>query len=162
MRIREFRTELWLPRKPSEVFSFFAEAANLEQLTPAWLGFKILNKGPVELRRGTLIDYRIRIRGFPVRWQTEITDWQPVERFTDEQRRGPYRLWRHEHTFAPQSGGTLCGDVVTYSTPLDFLVHRWWVRPEIERIFAYRRLQLLRRFGERSNEDDERVPHASP
>ena len=147
MKIREFRAEMWLPREPAEVFEFFSEAINLELLTPPWLRFEILTKEKIQMQPGALIDYRIRIHGISIRWQTQITEWEPIQRFVDEQRRGPYRLWRHEHTFISLADGTLCRDLVRYSTWMDFLVHRWWVRPDIERIFEYRRAQLERRFS---------------
>lgn len=142
MRIHEFHRELWLPRPPGEVFPFFADAGNLELLTPPLLRFQILTPRPIEMRAGTLIDYRLRIHGIPVRWRSEITVWEPERRFVDEQRRGPYRLWHHEHTFEPHDGGTLCRDTVRYAVAFDFLVHDLLVRPDIERIFAFREQRM--------------------
>jgi ligand-binding SRPBCC domain-containing protein len=146
MRIREFIAEQTLPRPIAEVFPFFSDAGNLEALTPPWVHFHILTPRPIEMRVGTLIDYRLRIHGVPVRWRSEITVWEPPHRFVDEQRRGPYRLWRHEHVFEPRDGGTLCRDHVQYAVPFDFLTHRWLVRPDIERIFAFRHEQLAHFF----------------
>ena len=142
MRIRKFHSEQWLPSRLDEVFPFFADPGNLEILTPPWLHFQIVTPRPIEMRPGALIDYRLRIHHIPIRWQSEITMWEPPHRFVDEQRRGPYRLWHHEHTFEPRDGGTLCRDEVRYSAPFDFLIHRWLVRPDIGRIFAFRRKQL--------------------
>ncbi len=138
MRIREFQCELWLPLLPEKVFPFFADAANLETITPPWLNFKVLTPAPVAMEVGALIDYRLRIHGVPVRWRTRISDWQPPHRFVDEQLRGPYRQWIHEHTFEPRDGGTLCRDVVKYAVPFDFFLHAAFVRPDVERIFAFR------------------------
>jgi ligand-binding SRPBCC domain-containing protein len=152
MKIREFRSELWLPSPRGQVFSFFADAANLEAITPPWLSFQIVTPSPIEMRPGALIDYRLRIRGIPARWRTRIAAWQPPNRFVDEQLRGPYRQWIHEHIFEPMDGGTLTRDVVRYAAPFDFLVHRWMVRPDIERIFAYRSDVLRKRFGNGVNE----------
>ena len=147
MKIREFQTELWLPLPPEKLFPFFADAANLEMLTPPWLNFKIVTPTPIAMREGTLIDYRLRIRGLPVRWRTRIGEWSPPHRFVDEQLRGPYRQWIHEHTFEAQAGGTLARDRVSYAAPLDFLTHRWLVRPDIEKIFQFRAEVLRQRFG---------------
>jgi ligand-binding SRPBCC domain-containing protein len=144
MRIREFHCEQWLPQRIEAVFAFFADPSNLESITPPWLHFRTLTPRPIEMRVGTLIDYRLRIRGIPASWQSEITAWEPSHRFVDEQRRGPYRLWRHEHTFEPHDGGTLCRDQVRYAVPFDFLMHGWFERPNIERIFTFRRNQLLK------------------
>src|SRR5512133_3355351 len=88
-------TEVWLPRRREEIFPFFAEAANLEALTPGWLSFTILTPAPIRIGRGTLIDYRIRVRGIGLSWKTEITEWRPPEMFVDVQLKGPYRLWEH-------------------------------------------------------------------
>src|SRR5512139_2675181 len=110
--MREFKlqTELWLPRPRHEIFPFFAEARNLETLTPPWLNFEVLTPMPIVMRVGTLIDYRIRVRGVPLRWRTEIAEWEPPHRFVDVQLHGPYTLWHHTHTFEERDGGTLCAD----------------------------------------------------
>lgn len=147
MPIRELVSELWLPVPPDKLFPFFADAANLETLTPPWLRFRILTPPPIEMREGTLIDYRLRIHGVPIRWRTRISVWEPPRRFVDEQLRGPYRQWIHEHTFEPKDGGTLVRDHVRYAVLADWLLHRWFVRPDIERIFAYRSEVLRRLFG---------------
>jgi ligand-binding SRPBCC domain-containing protein len=147
VRVREFQCELRLPLPPEKVFPFFADAFNLEAITPPWLNFHVLTPRPLEMREGTLIDYRLRVHGLPVRWRTRISAWQPPHRFTDEQLRGPYRQWIHEHTFEPCAGGTLCRDVVKYAVPFDFLVHGLFVRRDVEQIFEYRRQALLKHFA---------------
>lgn len=149
MRVREFSTELWLPLPPAELFEFFGDAGNLDALTPPWLNFHIVTPRPIPMHAGTLIDYRLRVRGLPIRWRTRINEWQPPFRFVDEQLRGPYRLWIHEHTFEARDGGTLAKDHVRYAVPFDFLTHRWLVRPDIEKIFRYRTEALQRRFPAR-------------
>jgi ligand-binding SRPBCC domain-containing protein len=147
VRVHEFQSELWLPLPPVELFPFFANAANLDALTPPWLHFHIVTPPPVVMREGVLIDYHIRVRGIPLRWRTRINSWQPPHRFVDEQIRGPYRQWIHEHTFEARDGGTLTRDRVRYSVLLDSLVHRWLVRPDIEKIFNFRTEALRKRFS---------------
>lgn len=132
------KKEIWLPRGLEEVFFFFADAHNLERLTPPWLRFEVLEPAPLELTAGTLIDYRLRLRGIPIRWQSEISVWEPPHRFVDEQRRGPYRFWIHEHTFTSRDGGTLVGDAVEYDLFCGPLINRFFVRRDLEKIFAYR------------------------
>lgn len=147
MRIHEYSTELRLPRSQEEIFPFFADAANLETITPPWLHFRIQTPAPIEMRPGTLIDYRLRVRGIPLRWRTEITVWEPPNRFVDRQLRGPYRLWEHEHAFEEVEGGTLCRDHVRYSVFGGELVHRLLVRRDVEGIFAHRQKALEQRFS---------------
>lgn len=142
-----FHAELWLPQARDEVFPFFAEARNLEAITPPWLNFQVLTSGPVTMQAGTLLDYRIRIHSIPIRWRTEIAAWEPPHRFVDRQLRGPYALWEHTHTFEECSGGTLCLDDVRYRPPGGALTNRLFVRRDVERIFAFRSKQLLRIFS---------------
>lgn len=150
MRVREFQCELWLPLPPEELFPFFADAGNLDAITPQWLNFGIVTPRPIEMREGALIDYKLRVRGMPLRWRTLIREWNPPHSFVDEQIRGPYRQWIHRHTFEPQNGGTLARDIVHYAVPFDFIAHPLFVRRDIERIFAYRQEALRKRFGAKS------------
>lgn len=142
--MRRFRLEReqYVPFDPETTFGFFADARNLERLTPPWLHFEIIGPGVVDLEAGSLIDYKLRLRGVPIRWRSEITVWQPPYRFDDVQRRGPYRLWEHTHTFEPIGDGTLVRDVVVYAVPGDVLANRLVVRPDLERIFDFRARQL--------------------
>lgn len=142
-----FSDSVLLPGTREEIFDFFSQAANLQDITPAWLHFEILTPSPVLMRVGTLIDYRLRVHGFPWRWQTEITVWEPPARFVDEQKRGPYRLWVHEHRFEGRPGGTLMTDTVHYRAPGGRLVHWLFVRRDVERIFKFRRERMLARFS---------------
>ena len=139
-------SEQWLARPVGEVFTFFSDAGNLDALTPPWLRFEILTPSPIEMKVGALIDYRLRLRGLPVRWQSEITAWQPPHRFADEQRRGPYKVWHHEHTFTERDCGTLVGDHVRYAVFGGAVIERLFVRRDIAKIFAYRQQKLAEMF----------------
>jgi ligand-binding SRPBCC domain-containing protein len=147
MHIHQFSSEIWLARPIKEVFAFFSDAANLDSITPPWLSFRTVTWQPIAMHAGVVIDYRLRVRGFPIRWRSEITEWEPPYHFVDEQIRGPYRLWTHTHKFEPRKGGTLACDDVRYAVPFDWLLHKFVVRPDVERIFAYRADCLRRRFG---------------
>lgn len=142
-----FENELWLPRPREEVFRFFAEARNLEALTPPWVGFEVLTPGPIAMGCGTLIDYRIRVHGIPLRWRTEIAEWQPPHRFVDQQLRGPYTLWHHTHTFEECDGGTLCRDRVRYRPRGGALINWLFVRRDVERIFRFREQRMKELFA---------------
>lgn len=130
-----------------ELFPFFADAYNLERITPPWLKFRVLTAAPIEMHVGTLIDYRLSLYGIPVRWRTEIRGWDPPHRFVDAQLRGPYRLWVHEHRFEDDGDGCLMIDRVEYISPVGWLVHRPLVTPQVERIFDYRCDALRKIFG---------------
>ena len=151
MHTFELHSEVMLPALPGEVFPFFADARNLERLTPPWLRFEVLTPGPIEMRPAAVIDYRLRLRGVPIRWRSEITAWEPPFRFVDEQRRGPYRCWVHEHRFEERAGRTLASDHVRYAVPggrlAERLVDRLLVRPDLDRVFEYRRAVLWSIFG---------------
>jgi ligand-binding SRPBCC domain-containing protein len=144
-----WHSSVWLPRPLEEVFPFFADAFNLQELTPPFLDFRVLTPGPLPMAVGTRIDYRLSLRGVPIRWQSEITAWEPPHRFVDEQRRGPYRAWIHEHRFTAKDGGTVVEDDVRYGVPGGRLAHALFVRRDVERIFAYREERLRARFGAR-------------
>lgn len=141
------RDEVWLPRPIHEVFEFFADAYRLEEITPPWLHFQVQTAKPVPMYPGSLIDYRLRLHGFPIRWRTEISEWQPPFRFVDRQLVGPYRLWRHLHSFEERDGGTFVRDQVEYAVPGGALVHRFFVCPDLQRIFVYRRHRLQELMG---------------
>jgi ligand-binding SRPBCC domain-containing protein len=150
MNPRTLRSEIWLPRPLEEVFAFFAEVRNLQDITPEWLDFEILTPTPIVMCAGALIDYRLKVHGFTIRWQSEITVWEPPRRFVDEQRRGPYRLWIHEHSFETRDGGTLVSDSVRYAAPGGVLMEWLFVRRDVERIFQFRRDKLLVLFDKHS------------
>ena len=141
---RGFRLETsqFLPYEPVQVFEFFADAFQLEALTPPWLHFSILTPAPIQLAAGTIIDYRLRLHGLPIRWQSRISIWDPPLRFVDEQLRGPYRRWHHEHVFEPVEDGTLCKDFVDYVVPGGRLIHAIAVRRDLQSIFEFRRRKL--------------------
>lgn len=148
-RTNLLETLVYVPCPRAQVFEFFADAFNLEAITPAFLRFHVVTPAPIVMRAGLVIDYRLRLRGVPIRWRSEITSYQPPVRFVDEQRRGPYRVWHHEHIFEDvppgpgQPAGTLVRDVVHYAHLGGPLVHRLLVRPDLERIFAYRQHRIL-------------------
>ena len=133
-----------VPAAVEEAFAFFADAWNLESITPPWLRFRIV-EAPQTLERGSLLVYRLRLFGVPIRWRTEIVEWQPPFRFTDLQVEGPYRRWEHTHRLRPVDGGTEIHDRVVYRLPYEPLaglaapvtVARW-----LRAIFDYRALRI--------------------
>jgi ligand-binding SRPBCC domain-containing protein len=139
---RRFEREQFIPLDIETVFAFFSDAHNLEVITPPWMRFRVTTPKPVGMQVGTLIDYTLRVRGVPVRWRSEITVWEPPRRFVDVQTRGPYRTWVHTHTFEPVEGGTRVRDQVEYAANGGPLIDRLIVRPDLEKIFAYRGARL--------------------
>jgi ligand-binding SRPBCC domain-containing protein len=141
MRIHTLRREQRLPGRPEAVFGFFADARNLEAITPPLLRFRLVTPEPVVMGAGTRIRYRLRVHGVPVSWLTEITRWEPPHRFVDEQLAGPYALWHHTHTFQAAGEETIMRDVVRYRIgfgPLGALANALLVRRDLDRIFDYR------------------------
>jgi len=133
-----------------EVFNFFSRAENLEALTPPWLNFKILKAKPQPVQQGTLIHYSLRVHGIPLRWTSEIVEWEPPHRFVDLQLRGPYKLWRHEHRFEACQGGTLISDTINLALPLGFLgrlAYKIKVESDVQEIFAFREQKIRSLFG---------------
>ena len=142
MSVHLLRREQRLPGTPDALFPFFADARNLEAITPPWLGFAVTTPGTIEMRPGALIEYRLRLHGVPLRWRTTIAVWDPPQRFVDVQIRGPYRLWHHTHDFEPDGeSGTAMRDTVRYALPLGALgtvADRVLVRRDLEAIFDFR------------------------
>jgi ligand-binding SRPBCC domain-containing protein len=141
VHVNVLHREQVLPGTPEQVFPFFADAHNLERITPPLLRFRVVTPEPIEMAVGTFIQYRLRLRGVPVRWNTLIQAWDPPHRFVDVQVKGPYRLWHHTHEFAAVDGGTLMRDTVRYDIgfgPLGLLADRVLVAKDLKSIFDYR------------------------
>ena len=152
MKTHLLEREQTIDRPLAEVFPFFQNAANLKEMVPDFLRFQIVTPLPIEMREGTTIDYRIRLFGAPMTWRTEITVFDPPHRFVDVQLRGPYALWRHEHTFEERGPRqTLMRDRVEYAVgygPLGELLHRAFVRRTLQRIFDFREQRTREIFAE--------------
>lgn len=146
-----YRAEQTVDRPLEEVFGFFSRPENLARITPPRLDFVILTPPPIVMEAGAVIEYRIRVLGFPLRWVTLITEYDPPHRFVDLQRSGPYRLWHHTHTFkALGADRTLLTDQVRYALPLGplgLLARELFVQRDIASIFEYRRRTIARLFG---------------
>ncbi len=145
MAVHRLERRQFVARPLDEVFAFFAEAGNLERITPPWLSFRVLTPDPVQMAVGTLIDYRLRLHGIPLGWTSQIEVWNPeppAPQFVDRAIRGPFSLWHHRHRFSASGEGTIVSDEVHYAPPLGGLgelAHGILVARDLERIFAHRR-----------------------
>lgn len=147
--VREFTSVQFVGRPVEEVFPFFSAASNLETITPPFLNFRIVGVSTPEIQEGTLIEYKLRIHGIPVTWQTRIEEWRPNQRFVDVQLRGPYKKWHHTHEFESIRGGTLMRDRVRYELPggvIGRLVGGAFVEKDVRSIFRYRQEKISELF----------------
>ena len=141
--VHVLEAEQVIPGTLDKVWEFFSDPRNLSQITPPQLDFTVLTELPNRIYPGMMIEYRVRpLFGIPATWLTEITHVEPGKFFVDEQRIGPYRMWHHEHHFTALGDGKVeVRDRVTYVLPFGWLgelAHPFLVKPQLERIFAYR------------------------
>jgi ligand-binding SRPBCC domain-containing protein len=154
LRFHRLQRRQTVPAQRARVFPFFESPHNLALITPPALQFRVITPGPVPMRAGIEIDYRIRLAGAPVRWRSLISSYEPPRSFVDEQLEGPYAYWRHTHRFEDLGGRTLILDEVLYALPevlpsvLEATLHRLYVRPALEHIFDYRARFYADFFGE--------------
>lgn len=137
-----FSVKQYIPKDVDSVFSFFSDAKNLEHITPPFLNFRMTHMSTKAIHKGTLIDYKLKLKGIPLKWRTLISDWNPPHNFVDTQLSGPYRLWHHTHRFERLGNGTLLSDEIQYKLPLGFLGQMMassLVQSDVEEIFKYRR-----------------------
>jgi ligand-binding SRPBCC domain-containing protein len=155
---RTLQRQHWVPRRLDEVFAFFERPENLPLITPPWLGLRIVSPAPLTMRQGLVIDYRVRVLGWPTRWQSLIAEYDPPTSFRDVQAVGPYRRWDHWHRFRAEHGGTLIDDLVVYEPPLGpfgALLDRLAIRRQLAAIFDHRRRRIDHLLGVRR---EARVP----
>lgn len=145
-----FFKDQFVPSSPERIYPFFSKAENLETLTPPWLNFKITSKSTEDVSQGTLIDYKLKIHGVPIKWRTLIKEWEVNKYFVDEQLKGPYKKWYHLHTFEPVNGGCLVRDEVTYRVPFSILgklLLSKWISKDVNQIFSYRQKRIQDMFS---------------
>lgn len=150
MGIHRLERRQVIPLDRAHVFAFFEDATNLERITPPFLGFRILSPLPISMSAGTLIDYRIRLFGLPLRWRTRIDVYEPPRCFVDLQLEGPYRVWRHTHLFEETPDGTRITDRVEYEIgfgPFGALARSLFVARTLESIFDYRQRAVAAYFS---------------
>ena len=141
--VYQLTTQTIVNRALGETFEFFAKAENLNKITPPWLHFNIVSDTPIQMGVGTIIEYRPKLRGFPIKWVSEIPIWQPPFRFVDQQKNGPYQYWHHEHLLQENNtNSTTVKDIVTYKVPLGRLMHTLFVKHDLKRIFEHRKRSL--------------------
>lgn len=144
-----FAASATVDRPLQEVFDFFSNAENLERITPPELNFHIITPTPIEIRQGTIIEYRLSLHGLPMTWRSEISTWEPPYRFTDTQLSGPYKQWIHTHTFSETDAGTLMEDEVRYRLPFEPLgdVAQFLIERQLKHIFDHRQRTVIELLG---------------
>ncbi len=149
--IHTLKTTQFLPISIDEAWDFFSSPANLKDITPSYMGFKILTDIPPKMYPGMIISYNLKpLPAFRVNWVTEITQIKEKEYFIDSQLSGPYGIWHHEHHFKKVRGGVEMTDMLYYKLPLGFLgriLNFLFIRGKVEGIFSYRTEILKQKFG---------------
>lgn len=145
------RTQL-IPADVTSIWHFFSSPKNLAVITPAYMNFRITSPAEEQgIYEGQIITYKVSpILGIPLFWMTEIQAVEHHKKFVDIQKKGPYKLWHHEHTFEPQRDGVLMTDNVHYELPLGILgeaAHALFVKKQLKGIFDYRNKKIVERFG---------------
>lgn len=152
-RIYELRRTQLVPAPLPDVFRFFEDPKNLEQITPPFLRFRVLGATDEQVRLDTRIRYRLRWQIFPIGWESRISEYRQNVMFADEMLRGPYRRWYHRHYFDEVEGGVEITDIVEYELPLGplgRLAHALVVERQLNEIFDYRRDVIARLFPEKT------------
>lgn len=142
MKVYRLVSELELSARRPDVFAFFERPENLSLITPPQMGFKILTPTPLKMKEGAIIDYRVKILGVPQHWRTLISEYDPPNRFVDQQLKGPYLMWHHSHTFEEQGDNAIIRDEINYVLPfgpLGQIARALFVRRQLEGVFRYRR-----------------------
>ncbi len=146
----ELRREMLITAPIEEVFEFFCEPANLGKITPKSVGFRDLTPDARPMRPGLRIIHEIRWFGMPLRWETRIEEYDPPNAFVDTQISGPYKSWRHRHSFEEVPGGTLMCDYVQYALPfgpLGAITQKLMVKRQLKHIFDYRERTIRKLFA---------------
>ena len=143
-------SEQLVQRPLPELFSFFMSPKNLEAITPPWISIQITRISSEEVKAGTEIEYSMKVHGVPMKWVTDICIWDPPHRFVDNQRKGPYSLWYHEHAFKAVAQGVLMTDWVRYRLPagrVGATLGSSKIKSDVDAIFQFRREYIQKEFG---------------
>jgi len=151
MKIYRIHTKQNVPITKQQAWEFLSNPANLSEITPDYMNFRIISGADRKTYAGQIIQYKVNpLPGITTTWVTEITHVQEGEYFVDEQRYGPYAMWHHKHFIKEIPGGVEMEDIVDYKLPLGFigqLVHPFLVQPKLDQIFAFRESALIKKFG---------------
>lgn len=146
-----FGSCIYLNINQEEMWDFMSNEKNLEQITPSWLNFKVLHKTHEHLQKGSIITYKLSLKGIPISWQSLISDWKENKFFADTQIKGPYGLWYHQHLFVPLQNGMLMYDYIDYDVPLWPFgeIGLWMIKKDLKKIFNFRSKILTQKFNQK-------------
>jgi ligand-binding SRPBCC domain-containing protein len=144
--MKKLEQEQFLPLTLDQAWQFFATPKNLNEVTPDNMVFEIISGLSDTMYEGMLINYRLKpMLNIPINWCSEITHIKEKDYFVDEQRRGPYKMWHHEHHFKAKEGGVLMTDILYYEvgkSVFGWLAGKLFVHKKVKAIFEYRRRTL--------------------
>lgn len=152
MALYQFTQTQKIPDSIDTVWDFISSPANLKEITPPYMGFEVTsNSGSEKMYAGMIITYIVKpVLGIPIHWMTEISQVKEKEYFVDEQRKGPYKLWHHQHKVEPIKGGVLMTDIVTYIPPFGIfgaLANKLFIKKKLKQIFDFRTVAVEKKFG---------------
>jgi ligand-binding SRPBCC domain-containing protein len=153
MSLHTIKTEQRIPAELDEIWEFISSPANLRNITPEYMGFEVTSKDiAAKMYAGMIISYKVRpLMNIPMTWVTEITHVEEKKYFVDEQRKGPYTMWHHEHHLEVIPGGVLMSDIVSYIPPMGILgeiANSVFISRQLDGIFSFRRKRLTEIFGQ--------------
>jgi ligand-binding SRPBCC domain-containing protein len=144
--MQKLKQTQFLPISLDQAWDFFSSPKNLNEVTPEDMVFEITSELPEKMYEGLIITYRIKpMLNIPVDWMTEITHIKEKEFFVDEQRKGPYHIWHHEHHFKAVEGGVLMTDLLYYDigkSIFGWIAGKLFVHKKVQQIFDYRYRKL--------------------
>jgi len=148
----QLRKKQKIPISVDKAWEFFSNPENLGLITPTSMKFKILSRSDAgDMYPGMIITYRLSpLFKMQVKWTTEITQVKEKVYFIDNQIKGPYKIWHHEHRFKSINQGIEMEDILYYNLSWGIFgrfAHQSFIRQKVHEIFNFRAKKIKELFG---------------